>query len=248
MGILWLFSLIAIVLTLLLVFRKKCSNPQKYDLWVIRGAALFVWGWEIIKGAYMIRSDLYGGVGNYPAFMLPFHICSMALYAYVVIGFHPGKLSKFITPFAYSTLFLMTMIILTIPASSGILGNIPNWRFVAENTLPFQSFLYHGTLVFVPLYMVMSGFYRPTIRDTGKAMATLAATALFAYVVNKVLLTTDFMTLERGIGNPFAFLIEVHYLLYLLVLATISAAGTFLMLLVSELLVKKNIEKSKTTG
>ncbi|MCK7487602.1 MAG: hypothetical protein MZU97_20360 [Bacillus subtilis] len=49
----------------------------------------------------------------------------------------------------------------------------------------------------------MSGFYRPHVKDTGKAALTLLATAAFAITLNKILGVTDFMTLEYGNGNPF---------------------------------------------
>ncbi|MCK7492296.1 MAG: hypothetical protein MZW92_12370 [Comamonadaceae bacterium] len=56
----------------------------------------------------------------------------------------------------------MTTILLIVPDFAGILGNLPTWTLVHDNILPFQSFSYHGTLLFVPLYMVLSGL--PTVR------------------------------------------------------------------------------------
>ena len=204
LGLAWLLPLIAILLTILLTVRKKYNKGMKYDLGVIKATALFVWGWEVVKTIYIFKSPLYGGVGLYTSYMLPFHICSMALYAFWILGFHPGKLADFIKPFSFATLFLVTLIILIIPDSSGILGDLPDWRFAITNILPFQSFLYHGSLVFLPLYMVMSGYYKPNIKDTGKAAITLVVVAAFAFTLNKVLGDTDFMTLEFGWGNPFA--------------------------------------------
>lgn len=237
-GLAWLFSLIIGLLIALLYIRKKQQNLIAYDLWVIKGAAIFIWFWEMIKTIYMIKSPDFGGVGNYPAFMLPLHICSMGLYAYLIIGFKPGKLADYIKPFGFATMLLVTLLILTIPASSGIMGNLPHWKFVKDNTLPFQSFLYHGTLVFVPLYMLLSGFYKPRMKDIGKATVSLFVVAIFAFIVNKVLGMTDFMTLEYGNGNPFQFLIENRYVLYILVLASVSIFGTFVFLAIGELVSK----------
>jgi energy-converting hydrogenase Eha subunit A len=241
-GLAWLFSIIITLLVTLLHIRKEKQNKERFDLAVIKGTTIFIWGWEFVKTVYMIKSPDFGGVGNYPAFMLPFHICSMALYAYLIIGFKPGKLADYIKPFGFATMLLVTLLILTIPASSGIMGNLPHWKFVSENTLPYQSFLYHGSLVFVPLYMMLSGFYQPKIKDIGKATVTLLAVACFAFVLNKILGVTDFMTIEKGNGNPFQYLIEDSYLLYLLILASITTAGTTFFLAVGQLITKRKIK------
>jgi hypothetical protein len=253
LGLFWLFAIIFIALVILLRIRKLKKKGLSYDLWVIKGATIFIWAWEFIKTVYMIRSESFGGVGNYPAFMLPLHICSMALYTYLIIGFFPGKLADFIKPFGFATMLVVTSIILIIPYSSGILGNLNHWQFVPENIMPFQSFLYHGTLVFVPLYMVLSGFYQPKLKDVWKAMTTLAVTAVFATIMNKLLLTTDFMTLERGIGNPFQYLVADNYFLYILILTSITTVAMVVVLGLSELilLIKnqsvRNKEQLKTS-
>ncbi|MCK7492295.1 MAG: hypothetical protein MZW92_12365 [Comamonadaceae bacterium] len=71
---------------------SSCSSSAKkgygesYDRKVILGASLFIWGWEIIKTIYIFNSADYAGVGLYTVHMLPFHICSMALYAYPIIA------------------------------------------------------------------------------------------------------------------------------------------------------------------
>lgn len=233
-GLVWLFTLIAVLLVVLLTIKRKHQYGEKFDQRVIAGAALFIWFWEAVKTIVIFNSPLFAGEGVYPAFMLPFHICSMGLYAYWILGFHKGNVVEFIKPFSFATLFLVTLLILTIPDSSGIMGNLPNWSFVEDNILPFQSFLYHGTLVFVPLYMVLSGFYRPHIRDIGKATLTLLITAVFAFGLNKILKVTDFMTLEYGNGNPFQFLLQSNYFLYILVLASIAIAGTSIFLLLGQ--------------
>jgi hypothetical protein len=237
-GLLWLFALIAVLLVLLLTLKKKKGYGRTFDIKVIAVAAIYIWAWEVVKTIVIFNSPDFGGAGLYTAFMLPFHICSMGLYAYWIIGMRPGKFADFITPFGFSTMLLVTCLILTIPASSGILGNIPNWRLIPENILPFQSFMYHGTLVFVPLYMVLSGYYKPHVKDTGKAAATLAATAVVAVILNKLLKVTDFMTLEYGNGNPFQPILQSNYALYLLILGSIAIGGTALILFLGQVLTR----------
>ena len=98
-GLAWLFSLIAIVLVTLLVIRKKINNKDRYDKGVIKGICYFMWAWEIIKTVRMINYPDYGPVGYYPLWMAPFHICSMGLYAYWIIGSKKDtKLAEWVKP------------------------------------------------------------------------------------------------------------------------------------------------------
>ena len=122
---------------------------------------------------------------------------------------------------------LVTSIILTIPASSGILGPTENWKPCFDNILPYQSWLYHGSILFVPLYMAISGFYRPKWIDIFKAFSTLGILAVFAQVLNYALdgSGADFMTLRYGNGNPFAFLLAETPIYYYLLLTVISLTG-----------------------
>ena len=239
LGLAWLLPTIAVLLVVLLVIRKRKGYGESFDRKVILGASLFIWGWEFIKTIFIFNSPAYGSAGVYTAYMLPFHICSMALYAYPVVASRHHKLAEFVKPFAFAVTLLVTSILLVVPDFAGILGNLPDWSLVHDNILPFQSFSYHGTLLFVPLYMVLSGFYRPRLKDIGKATVVFAATAVFAVMMNKLLKgATDFMTLEHGWGNPFNYLIADRYWLYILVLAGITVSGTAITLGVAELIGK----------
>ena len=236
-GLAWLLSLIIATLTILLVVKRKKNLGEKYDRAVIRYTCYFMWTWEIIKTFRMINFADYGPVGYYPLWMAPFHICSMGLYAYLIVGSkHPGKLSEWVKPFAYAVLMLVTSLILIIPASSGILGSREDWSFTFENLLPYQSFLYHGCLLFVSLYMVLSGFYRPKWSDIPKGIAVLFVVAAFAQGLNYSLdgSGADFMTLRYGNGNPFAFLLQGEVpILYHLVLTGIAVGGVSLIIAIT---------------
>ena len=84
-GLAWLFTLIAALLVTLLVIRKKKNLGEAFDRAVVRYTCYFMWAWEIIKTIRMINYDDFGPVGHYPMWMAPFHICSMGLYAYLII-------------------------------------------------------------------------------------------------------------------------------------------------------------------
>ena len=228
-GLAWLVSLIIIVLTVLLTIKKKRNLGRDFDKAVIRYTCYFMWAWEIVKTIRMVNYADFGPVGHYPMWMAPFHICSMALYAYLIIASKKeGKLAEWVKPFGYAVMMIVTSIILIIPASSGILGPVENWSWCFDNILPYQSWLYHGCLLFVSFYMVLSGFYRPCWKDIYKGAAVLAVTAIFAQTLNFVLEGSgaDFMTLRYGNGNPLAFLLYGETpALYYIVLTAVAVGG-----------------------
>ena len=235
-GLAWLLPLIAGLIAVLLILKKKRKLGEKFDRAVIRYTCYFMWAWEIIKTIRMINYEDYGPIGYYPLWMAPFHICSMGLYAYLIIGSkRPGKIAEWVMPFGYAAMMIVTSIILTIPASSGILDPVENWRICFDNLLPYQSWLYHGCLLFVPFYMVLSGFYRPRWSDIYRCITVFAITAAFAQSLNFILdgSGADFMTLRYGKGNPFAFLLEKTPALYYIVLAAIAFGGVALVISVT---------------
>ena len=247
-GLVWLFSLIAILLVVLLVIRKKKNYGESFDRAVIRYTCYFMWAWEIIKTIRMVNYPDYGPVGTYPLWMAPFHICSMGLYAYLIVGSkRPGKIAEWVKPFAYAVLLIVSSIILIIPASSGILGHVDNWSFTFDNLLPYQSWLYHGCLPFVSLYMVLSGFYRPKWSDIYKGATVLAVVAAGAQILNYTFegSNADYMTLRYGNGNPFAFLLHGDTpILYYILLTVVAMGGTALVLTVT-ILIQKLIDKKR---
>ena len=246
MGLLWLLTLIAVLLLALLLVRKKFNLGEKYDKRVIRYTCYFMWVWEIIKTVRMVNHADFGAIGTYPLWMAPFHICSMGLYAYLIISSSRfERLSRWVKPFGYAVLMIAASIILVIPASSGILGSVENWSFCFDNILPYQSWLYHGCLIFVPLYMVLSGFYSPKWSDIYKGAAVLLVTALFSGSLNYIFEGSgaDYMMLRYGRGNPLAFLLESAPILYYLALGTVSIGGMSLVLTITILIKKAKNKK-----
>ena len=230
-GLAWLFALIALLLVGFLWIRKKKNLGDAFDRALIRYTCYFMWFSDMVKSVRMINYEDFGPIGYYPLWMGPFHICSMALYAYLIIGAkRPGKLAEFVKPFGYAVMLIVASIILAIPASSGILGATPNWSFCFDNLLPYQAWIYHGCLVFISLYMALSGFYRPKWRDIYKSTTVLVIVAIFAQSLNYLFdgSGADFMTLRYGNGNPFAFLLKDTPILYYLVLASILIAAIVL--------------------
>ena len=232
-GLAWLLPLIAILLFVLIFIRKKLRLGENFDKAVIRYTCYFMWAWEIVKTVRMVNYSDFGAVGTYPVYMAPFHICSMGLYAYLIIGSkRAGKLAEWVKPFGYAAMLLVTSIILTIPASSGILGPVENWSFCFDNILPYQSWLYHGCLVFVPLYMAISGFYKPKWSDIYKGATVLGSVGVCAFCLNYIFEGSgaDFMLLRYGNGNPIQPMLATNPVLYYILLVLVAVGGMSLVI------------------
>ena len=229
-GLVWILTLVAVALVVTLLVKKKLKLGEAFDKAVIRYTCCIMWAGEIIKTFRMVNYTDYGPVGYYPLWMGPFHICSMGLYAYLIIGSKKkqGKIVEWVKPFGYAVMMIVTSIILVMPSAAALLGTVENWSFCFDNILPYQAWSYHGCILFVPLYMVLSGFYRPKWSDIYKAATVLCIVAAGAQALNYGFegSNADFMTLRYGYGNPFAFLIEKSHVLYVLVLAAIIISAT----------------------
>ena len=233
-GVLWLCTLIAAALVALLVVRKKRGLGEAFDRAVIRYAWIFTVAWEIVKTVRLINYEDYGPVGYYPLWMAPFHLCSMAFYVYpILFSAKRSRVEDGVKAYAYTVLMIGALISLVMPGAAGLLGTVDNWSLCFDNILPYQTWLYHGSLLFVSLYMVLSGFYAPRFRDIYKGTAVAVVTAAFAQTLNYVLEGSgaDYMTLRYGKGNPFAFLLQGETpILYYLVLSGIVVGGMSLII------------------
>jgi hypothetical protein len=162
---------------------------------------------EIVKISFMWYR------GGFPMNHLPFHLCSMPLYLFPVYYFSKAgsKLEDFARAGIYGVVFMSGLIALIIPTN--IIGDVETWILVEDNFLPYISFIYHGTMIFVSLYILIKGFYKFKYSDVLKAFSCALVLMVFAVIAN-ALLDKDFMLLNRGSGSPFQFLIETSQLLY----------------------------------
>ena len=101
-------------------------------------------------------------------------------------------------------------------------------------------------IVFVPLYMALSGMYKPRWSDIYKGATVGVVVGAFALGLNYILEGSgaDFMTLRYGNGNPLAFLIEKSHVLYILVLVVAVVAVMSLIIAIT-IGIRKLIEKKR---
>lgn len=204
--------LIAIALILFLKVFKNVK-PEK----VLRGSALFLWFLELAKYTHALVTD-----GSFPVHYIPMQLCSFSLYLMPLVAFGKGKIRRFFEPTCFSVGLLAGLIVLLYPAT--VLGGDYDWFPLADNIIPIISFLYHGTMIFFSLYLLMSKQFRPELRQYPRVYLTLLVFAGMAMVTNAIF-DTDMMFLNTAAGCPFQFILVNYgrpaYMLFMAVAAFI---------------------------
>lgn len=195
------FSILLIVL-LLVVLKNKKHNSKC----VLIFSAILILVLEFTKYSIMILND------NFGLNDLPFQLCSSAIYVMPLIALGNKNINKYALPFAFSIGLLAGGLALLYP--SNILGSTEFWFPISGDYLPFISFLYHAYMIFYALYLYQQKLYIPKRKDIFTVFMMLLIAAVFVNVLNFIW-DTDFMMLRYASGNPFQFLLQYHYLLFL---------------------------------
>lgn len=203
--------IIAILLSLLLKVLKNVNHRK-----VLKITTIFLIFLELTKYARVIIVD-----GSFPTIYIPMQLCSFSLYLMPLVAFSKPEISKKIMPIAYSIGLLAGIIVLAYPAT--VLGGPYTWVPLKDNLVPIISFLYHGTMIFFALYLVLSKLYVPSFSDYPIVFISLILFAGLAAITN-LIFGTDMMFLNTAAGNPLQFLlIENGRLVYMMVMIALAA-------------------------
>lgn len=146
---------------------KKFSDPQKRTLAYVMGSLLLVneVGWHIW--------NIYWGIWT-PQTMLPLHLCSFTVWGSIYMLYTGNRNVYF-----YETLYFLgiggaTQALLT--PDAGPYG-FPHFR-------AFQTFISHGLLVIIPLYMTIVEGYRPTLASFKRVFIVTNLYMIVVFFVN----------------------------------------------------------------
>jgi hypothetical protein len=138
-------------------------------------------------GVLLILSEIYKqlfwyhaiGYAEYPWIILPFHLCSMPLYLLPFVAWLPkGRVQQALYVFLAS--YCLAGGLISILVDGGLLRNY--W------TMTIHSLTWHLLLVFVGLYLGLSGRVGGGIKTFAKGAAAFGAFALIAFVLNIALM------------------------------------------------------------
>jgi len=212
--------IISLLITILLVLLLKAFKTVKREQ-VLKITAVFLLCLEVTKYTYTVIQD-----GSFPVYYIPMQLCSFSLYLMPLVAFGKGKLRAFFEPTCFSVGLLAGLIVLLYPAT--VLGGDYDWLPLSENIIQIISFVYHGTMIFFSLYLLMSKTYHPEIKDYARCYVTLVVFAGMAMITNAIF-DTDMMFLNTGSGSPFQFvLLDYGRATYMIFMAVIAAVLLFL--------------------
>ena len=215
---------VVLVLVVLALFLVKKYQPKSFIVLLVVTVLFYVL--EIIK---QVES-------GWPQSHLPFHLCSFPLYLYPLVTFVKNeKVRSYILPAAYATVLFGGLIAVLYP--SNILGGELTWACVEGNKLPYVAFIYHGIMIFAPIYLIVSGIYKITIPKLLKAFPATLLFMFSAIIVNEIT-DKDFMLLKYGNGSPFQFVYDINPILYTVVMILLGIFAVSLFHVITCLIVK----------
>ncbi|MDR1183967.1 MAG: YwaF family protein, partial [Coriobacteriales bacterium] len=137
-------------------------------------------------GILLIISEVYKqlfwryaiGYTEYPWIILPFHLCSMPLYILPIVAWLPkGRVREAL--YAFLASFCLAGGLISVLVDGGLLRDY--WAMTVH------SLTWHVLLVFVGLYLGLSGRLDDGIRGFARGAAVFCALALVAFLLNVAL-------------------------------------------------------------
>jgi uncharacterized membrane protein YwaF len=144
-----LFTLFDVVISLYLALRYLKGNVKT----VMRLFALIVTVLEGIKIAFNFIQG-YTALNHW----VPLYFCSFYLFALWLAAFGKGKIERTGLSFLFGGSFLSGLFFTFYPSTS--LPNYPLFHFIS-----LYSFFFDGSMIFMGLFIILSGYYRPKLKD-----------------------------------------------------------------------------------
>lgn len=177
----WLGVMVATIALCVFWYRKMGQKGRGY--WKKTVALLLV-----ADEVFMILGLVLHG--NYNAWYLPLHLCSINIF---VILIHAWKPSKLLSNFLYT---------ICIPATLAALL-FPSWtKLPPANFMHIHSFTVHILLILYPAVLAFNGELKPEAKMLPKCFGLLAVMALVAYVFNRIFGTNYMFLMYAEKGNP----------------------------------------------
>ena len=226
--IIGLLAIIALYVFIYIFVNKK-KVPKEKVLLILTITLLAL---EATKLLYMIIRD-----GTFPMHHLPFHLCSLPLYVYTILAFCKNdKIKEMVKPAAFAGVLFGGIVAVLYPVN--IIGNLETWQVDGDNFLPFISFIFHGAMVFLSIYIIKSGIYTYKFNRIKDAYIVILAFMVLAMIVNAIT-GRDFMLLNTGNGSPLEFLLESGQLIYTGAMIVLGLIGVLIFHSIGLLIKKK---------
>ena len=195
----WLVGIIFVCIVTGYYYRKADAAVQDRILKILTGICLCL---ELGKDLYLIL------IGEMGISYLPFEMCGLAIF--VELGF----------AFFHREFLGEIMCVISMPGAMAALL-FPDWtRYPLFNYMHINTFLIHGLLVLVPVLVLTSGRYRPSIKRIWQIFLFLFMVVPSVYVINRIWDCNFMFLCYPSNGSPFLSVYLQHgYVPYLIIYA-----------------------------
>jgi uncharacterized membrane protein YwaF len=230
--IILLFTLLDVVISLYLALRYLKS----YVKTVIRIFTVIVTVLEGIKIAFNFIQG-YTALNHW----VPLYFCSFYLFALWFAAFGKGKAEKTGMSFLFGGSILSGLSFLFYPSTS--LPNYPLFHF-----LSLYSFFFHGSMIFMGLFIILSGYYKPKLKDGLYYILFTGILIGLAALVN-VLFGANLMFITNPYRIPvMSYVYDISVVLYRTLLILAHLGFYFLVYSMYSLSVKNKKEEETLCG
>jgi hypothetical protein len=225
--IILLFTMLDVAVSLYFALRYLKGQVKT----VIRLFMLIVTVLEIIKIAFNFVQGYTA-----PNHWVPLYFCSFYLFALWLAGFGKGKAEKTGLCFLFGGSILSGLSFLFYPSTS--LPNYPLFHF-----LSLYSFFFHGSMVFLGLFITASGFYRPKLKDGLYYILFTGFLIGLASVVN-VIFKANLMFITTPYRIPvMSYVYDISVVLYRILLILVHLSFYYIVYGIYSLLYKSSRRK-----
>ncbi len=191
------FIMLGITAFCIAIALKYTKNMEKENVKkLIQRSTIILWILEIIKIIFNIINYGINEVNKY----VPLYFCSLILYAGIFSGFCKGVLKKIGDVFLSTGGIIAGLIFLISPLTS--LTTYPAIHFIS-----IHSFILHGTMVYIGLLMLITGYTTIEKGDIKYYSAIILVISGIAYIVN-LIFDSNLMFISQNYPGTF---IEIIY-------------------------------------
>lgn len=191
------FIMLGVTAFCIAIALKYTKNMEKENVKkLIQRSTIILWILEIIKIMFNIINYGINEVNKY----VPLYFCSLILYAGIFSGFCKGVLKKIGDVFLSTGGIIAGLIFLISPLTS--LTTYPAIHFIS-----IHSFILHGTMVYIGLLMLITGYTTIEKGDIKYYSAIILVISGIAYIVN-LIFDSNLMFISQNYPGTF---IEIIY-------------------------------------
>lgn len=236
--------LIALAILTARLLRDKSEKIRRLPFQIL-AAGLLVF--EVCKQIYNIDAD------GYNTYALPFHYCSLFLYAYPLHAFYKGKYKQTANTVAFCCGASLFFFMLVMPAVVYSDGNIQNYFKTFDS---FHTVTFHSYACFYFFLMVAMGAYEMKTKRDMKVIACFFGSYVILATAMSYLFKTNFHNLLRcnlapienirlSIVGNIGWLGQALYTVIMFILTIVFAMIAYFAVKGLLILIKKVLKKSK---